>query len=80
MLLFTSGHEIPGASAHARLCTGVKLGQAPCLLHHHPAICPLAVEAGDSNTGTGPHYSALLGISGLTELIADPISIVGSYW
>ena len=72
MLLFKSGHEIPRASAHARLCTGVKLAQTPCLLHHHPAICPLAVEAGDSNTGTGPHCTALLGISGLTELIADP--------
>ena len=78
MLLFKSGHEIPGASAHARLCTGVKLAQASCLLQHHPAICPLAVEAGDSNTGTGPHCTALLGISGLTELIADPSSIGGN--
>ena len=31
MLLFKSGHEIPRASAHAQLCTGVKLGQAGLL-------------------------------------------------
>ena len=65
MLLSKSGHEIPRTCAHAWLCTGVKLAQTlprqpilPCLLHHHPAICPPAVEAGDSSTG----WPTLLGM------------------